>query len=129
MKFISYIGQRKRIVNQRIMTTQANPPNSKQNSWTFLSNHGHVLVCLARDPYLRLRDVAQQVGITERAAQRIVANLEAAGVLTRIRDGRRNHYQLHLGTPLRHPLESHQTVGDLLQRVLHPSDAAAGADK
>lgn len=83
--------------------------------WTFLSNHTHVLLCLARDPLMRLRDVAQQVGITERAAQRIVSDLEQAEVLTRIRDGRRNRYRLHTDQPLRHPLEAHQTIGALLE--------------
>lgn len=67
---------------------------------------------------MRLRDVAQYVGITERTAQRIVTHLEAAGVLTRVRAGRRNCYQFHPHIPLRHPLESHQTVGDLLKPVL-----------
>jgi hypothetical protein len=91
--------------------------------WTFLTNHTHVLVCLAADPFLRLRDVADRVGITERAVQRIVADLEAAGVLTRLREGRRNHYEIHRERPLRHPIEAHRTVGDLLTLVL---DGAAG---
>ena len=92
--------------------------------WTFLSNHGHVLICLARDPEARLRDVAQAVGITERAVQKIVADLEAAGVLTRERMGRRNRYQLAAERPLRHPLESHRTVGALLGMVLSPEHLA-----
>jgi DNA-binding transcriptional ArsR family regulator len=87
-------------------------------SWTFLSNHGHVLICLAHDPNARLRDVAHAVGITERAVQKIISDLEEAGVLTRSRDGRRNHYQLHPERPLRHPLEAHRTVGALLSMVL-----------
>jgi predicted transcriptional regulator len=88
------------------------------SGWTFLSNHGHVLVCLARDPRLRLREAAEQVGITERAVQKIVADLEAAGVITRQRDGRRNHYLVHCDRPLRHPLEACRTVRDLLAAVL-----------
>lgn len=101
-------------------TNESQPsPSHQETSWTFLSNHGHVLVCLAKDPHMRLRDVAQCVGITERTAQRIVTHLEAAGVLTRIRAGRRNRYQFHPHIPLRHPLESHQTVGDLLKPMLH----------
>jgi len=87
-------------------------------NWTFLSNHAHVLVCLALDPDARLRDVAQSVGITERAVQKIVSDLEAAGVLERERAGRRNSYCLNLEAPLRHALESHQTVGVLLSLVL-----------
>lgn len=95
--------------------------------WTFLSNHGHVLVCLARDPEARLRDVAQAVGITERAVQKIVADLEAAGVLVRERTGRRNRYQLDYERPLRHPLESHRTVGSLLGMVLSSEQLARAA--
>lgn len=89
-----------------------------RSSWTFLTNHSHVLICLARDPLIRLRDVAQQVGVTERAVQKIVSDLEAARVLTRTRDGRRNRYQIDPDRPLRHPLESHKTVGALLNMVL-----------
>lgn len=88
--------------------------------WTFLSNHGHVLVCLARDPEARLRDVALSVGITERAVQKIVSDLEEAGVVERLRDGRRNRYRLHPERPLRHPIEAHRTVGALLGMVLNP---------
>ena len=85
------------------------------HQWTFLTNHSHVLVCLWRDPEARLRDVAALVGITERAVQAIVADLEAAGVLTRIRAGRRNHYEIHPDVPLRHPVESGRTVRALLR--------------
>ncbi len=85
--------------------------------WTFFTNHSHVLICLSREPDLRLRDVAERVGITERAVQRIVADLEEAAILTRSRDGRRNRYQVHTNQTLRHPIESHCTVGDLLQIV------------
>ena len=89
----------------------------RNHSWTFFSNYAHVLVCLARDPSARLRDIAAHVGVTERAVQRIVGQLESAGVLTKVRDGRRNHYQIDLNCPLRHPLESHKTVGSLLEMV------------
>lgn len=87
------------------------------HSWTFLSNYAHVLVTLARDPSARLRDIADQVGITERAAQRIVSQLESAGALQKEREGRRNHYHINPDVPLRHPLEANITVGSLL-RVL-----------
>jgi DNA-binding transcriptional ArsR family regulator len=103
------------------MNFHPGPPPSKV-TWTFLSNYAHILVCLYRDPLSRLRDMAEQVGITERAAQRIVSELEQAGVLTRIRDGRRNRYELHLDQPLRHPLEAHRTIGDLLS-ILDPRAA------
>lgn len=83
-------------------------------AWTFLTNHGHVLVCLARTPGIRLRDVAAEVGITERAVQRIVADLEAGGYLTRHRSGRQNEYEIDDLKSLRHPVEAHQTVATLL---------------
>ncbi|NJK90751.1 MAG: winged helix-turn-helix transcriptional regulator [Blastochloris sp.] len=85
--------------------------------WTFLTNHAHVLVCLRLVPGQTLRDVAQRVGITERAVQRIVAELEMAGVLERRREGRKNEYKIREDVPLRHELESHRTVGDLLRMV------------
>lgn len=83
--------------------------------WTFLTNHAHVLLCIARDPEIRLRDVAGAVGITERATQRIVADLVEAGYLTRHRVGRRNEYQVHSTLPFRHPVEEKSQVGDLLR--------------
>jgi predicted transcriptional regulator len=95
---------------------------SDGGNWTCLSNHGHVLVCLARNPDMRLRDVALAVGITERAVQKIVGDLEDGGVLTRERDGRRNRYQMHTERPLRHPLEAHRTIGSLLRMLLTASE-------
>lgn len=86
--------------------------------WTFLTNHAHVLLCVARDPGLRHRDLAEAVGITERAAQRIVADLVEAGYLERERDGRRNHYRLHTDQPMRHPVDRGHSVGEVLD-VLH----------
>ncbi len=83
--------------------------------WTFLTNHAHVLLCVARDPEVRLRDVAEDVGITERAAQRIVSDLEEAGYLERRREGRRNRYRLNPQMPLRHPLEHDHAIGEILQ--------------
>ena len=85
--------------------------------WTFLSNHAHVLICLAAEPGLVLREVAERVGITERAVQNILADLEAEGLVTRIREGRRNRYELHLDSPLRHPLEAHRSVRELIELV------------
>jgi DNA-binding IclR family transcriptional regulator len=84
------------------------------SEWTFLTNHAVVLLALAADPSQRLRDVAAAVGITERAVQRIVADLEDAGYLTRSRVGRRNQYALHAERPLRHPSQRHRQVGELL---------------
>ncbi len=93
-------------------------------SWTFLTNHAHILVLLNRDPELRLRDLAEEVGITERATQRIVGELVESGYLTRHRTGRRNSYTVHPDVPLRHPLESDHTVGELLKAVGDPIVAA-----
>jgi DNA-binding Lrp family transcriptional regulator len=83
-------------------------------SWTFLTNHAHVLICIAQDPESRLRDIAWQVGITERQAQAIVNDLVADGYLTRTRVGRRNHYEVHDDLPFRHPIERAHEVGELL---------------
>jgi MarR-like DNA-binding transcriptional regulator SgrR of sgrS sRNA len=93
------------------------------SGWTFLSNHAHVLLCVAREPEVRLREVAHRVGITERAVQRIVADLEEGGYLSRSREGRRNRYVLHLDRPLRHPVESHRDVGVLLNLFLRPDQS------
>lgn len=91
--------------------------------WTFLTNHAHVLLCIASDPAMRLRDVATNVGITERAAQRIVADLVDTGYLSRERLGRRNHYKLHPELALRHPNELNQDVGSLLDLLTRSSAA------
>ncbi len=86
--------------------------------WTFLTNHAHVLIRLATDPGARLRDVATDVGITERAVQRIVADLEEGGVITRSRVGRRNSYEIDRTYALRHPIEAHRSVGDIIDLVV-----------
>lgn len=86
-------------------------------SWTFLTNHSHVLILLSHHPEMVLREVAQQVGITERAVQRIIAELEACGFIERRKAGRQNHYLVNLDQPLRHPIESHRTIGDLIGLV------------
>lgn len=82
--------------------------------WTFLTNHAHVLICLAQDPLARMREVARAVGVTERAVQRIVADLEAEGYLVRTRSGRRNRYEVNGDKHLRHPIEAHRPVAELL---------------
>lgn len=96
--------------------------------WTFLTNHGHVLVCLARSPELRLREVAQKVGVTERSVQRIVADLEEAGFLTRHRSGRQNEYEIDVDRPMRHAVEADSTVGAFL-RLLEDGDVKARVPK
>ena len=89
----------------------------KRDYWTFLTNHGHVLVCLAADPDLVLRDVATRVGITQRAVQQIVADLETAGVIARVRVGRRNRYVICRERGFRHRLEAGVTIGAFLDLV------------
>lgn len=86
--------------------------------WTFLSNHGHVLVCLARDPDARMRDVADAVGITERAVQHIVRDLVAQGYLRKDKVGRRNQYEIVREAHFRHELESHVTLGAFVGLVV-----------
>jgi len=92
----------------------APPPEPTGRSWTFLTNHGHVLLAVADDPQMRLRDIAARVGITERAAQLIVADLERGGYLRKERVGRRNHYTVVRGRQFRHPAEADKTVDALL---------------
>jgi len=87
------------------------------SDWTFLSNYGHVLVCLAKNSEARLRDVALEVGITERAVQKIVKDMQDAGFLTVSKQGRCNRYRINKRKSLRHGLESHCNVGKLLTLV------------
>ncbi len=96
------------------ITGAVSRPPAETRNWTFLTNHAHVLLVIARNPTARLRDVADMVGITERAAQAIVADLEAAGYLCRSRVGRRNQYTVNPGGRFRHPVEADHCIGDLL---------------
>jgi predicted ArsR family transcriptional regulator len=86
-------------------------------SWTFLTNHAHVLLCLSRDPDVRLRDLAVLVGITERAVARILGELVDDGYVDVVKEGRRNHYQVNASRPLRHPVEEGVAVGDLVALI------------
>ena len=92
-----------------------------ESSWTFLTNHAHVLIVLSQNPEeaaageITLREVAQQVGITERAVTKIIGELEEAGCITRGRQGRHNIYTINPSVPLRHAIESHRTIRDLLK--------------
>ena len=92
--------------------------DKRETAWTFLTNHTHVLICLVRDPYATLRAVADQVGITERATQKIVKDLSDAGVLSIKKEGRRNRYDFNFDKSLRHPLESGSTLRELLTVVV-----------
>lgn len=97
--------------------TEIKPPETPAAAaagWSFLTNHTHIMVCLSRDPMTTVRNLSYQVGVTERSVQRILSELEAAGVVTRSREGRRNRYDVDLSFRLRHPLESDKTVGELL---------------
>ena len=98
------------------------------SKWTFLSNHGLALVCLASRPGVRLREVASCVGVTERAAHRLLCELEEAGCITKHRVGRRNFYEIHATAPLRHPLEQHGSVGELLRAMSDRPTARAEID-
>ncbi|HJX54470.1 MAG TPA: MarR family transcriptional regulator [Polyangia bacterium] len=98
--------------------TPPRPPRGPKPSWTFLTNHAHVLLCLSREPGVRMRDISDLVGITERAVQRIVADLEEAGHLERLRHGRRNRYEVRADLPLRHPIEQHVRVSALIEFVV-----------
>jgi predicted ArsR family transcriptional regulator len=90
-------------------------------AWTFLTNHAHVLLCIAQDSEVRMRDVAARVGVTERAVQRIIADLEEAGYLIRERSGRQNRYQICAARSLRHPIERDCQVSSLIRIVLRAS--------
>ena len=88
-------------------------PKSTQ-SWSFLTNHAQVLLCIAHDPGVRLREIGETVGITERGAHRIVGELADAGYISRTRTGRRNRYTIESDLPVPDPLASRQRIGDLL---------------
>jgi hypothetical protein len=89
-------------------------PRDGSPSWSLLTNHAQVLLCIAQDPEIRLREIGDAVGITERAAHRIVVELAAAGYIARKRNGRRNHYTIRSHLPLPDPLAREQKIGDLL---------------
>lgn len=88
--------------------------NSRQRGWTYLTNHALVMLCLVEDPYIRLLDIADRVGITDRAVQKILADLESDGAIERIKEGRCNHYVVNAAQALRHPLEASRTIGELV---------------
>ncbi|GAA4363035.1 hypothetical protein GCM10023088_05410 [Actinomadura verrucosospora] len=103
------------------------PRRRDDKPWTFLTNHARVLIAIARDPGLRVRDVAQDIGITERAAQLIITDLEEAGYLTRTRIGRRNRYTVNADRPFRHPAEADHDVQVLIE-LFAGDDTAPGKD-
>jgi DNA-binding transcriptional ArsR family regulator len=108
-------------------------PSPPTQGWDFLTNHAHVLICVADDPGMRLRDIAAAVGITERAAHRILSQLVEEGYVLRERQGRRNRYQVVVGRPMRHPLVQERQVGELLELLAGSATdepiAASAADR
>jgi predicted transcriptional regulator len=98
--------------SQRLQTRGPGAP-----AWTLLSNHGHVLVCLALDSEMRMRDIAAQVGVTERAVQMIIHDLTEAGLVVAAKVGRRNSYALNRSQRFRHPLEAHVQIGSFVDLV------------
>ena len=99
-------------------SVKTTPTSDGRPTWVFLSNHGNVLLCIARDPRIRISEIADSVGIGERAAQRIVADLVAEGYVTRTKEGRRNRYEVNLHGRLRHPLFEDLEIAPLLDALL-----------
>jgi DNA-binding IclR family transcriptional regulator len=93
---------------------ESSPVEGREKTWHFLSNHTQVLLCIARDPDTRLRDIAQAVGITERAAQRIVTDLIKSGYVESERHGRRSRYTINRQIAMRHPAQTNHEIGELL---------------
>ena len=91
--------------------------DNRLSNWTFFSNNAHVLVCLTHKPQPTAREIARQVGITERAVQRILSKFMLTGVISMKKVGRRNRYVLNLDQNLRHPLESHKTIGEFVRLI------------
>lgn len=110
-------GKQKDALRKAKPETTASPAADSGNRWTFLTNHAHVLIVLHREPSIILREVALKVGITERAVQRIIQDLEEGGFIRREKVGRRNHYEVLTDQPLRHAIEKHKSIGDLLNLV------------
>lgn len=102
--------------------------SERNGTWTLLTGHGHVLVEIARDPGARMRDISARAGITERAVQLIVADLEAAGYLIRHRHGRRNRYVVNPNSAFRHPAQDGHRVGPFLDLLADADESMADAD-
>ena len=98
--------------------------STENPDWTLFSHHAHVLICLAENPRSRLREVAERVGVTERTAMRLIDRLDRAGVIKRVRHGRRNYYEINAEGPLPHPLEAAYSAERILSALLHPVASA-----
>jgi predicted ArsR family transcriptional regulator len=92
--------------------------------WTFLTNHAQVLLCIAANQRVTAREIAHTVGITERAVQRILSDLEEAGYISHTRDGRQNRYEIHRERPMRHPAQGHFTIHDLINLLASTEHAS-----
>jgi DNA-binding transcriptional ArsR family regulator len=128
MRFVNQVASSPGRVKAPAGRKEARESTGVPVAFTFLTHHAHVLVCVATNPTARIRDLAALVGITERAVQRIIAALAAAGYLVRDRQGRRNVYRVREAAPLLHPLERHHKLGALLGAMLPerpPSSANA----
>ena len=97
-----------------IQKASVDTPSASKPTWFVLTNHGNVLLCVARDPTIRISEIARSVGIGERAAQKILADLVSGGFLVRIKEGRRNRYEINRNAHLRHPLFAELEIGPLL---------------
>ncbi len=104
-------------------------PQDTACGWAFLTNHARVLICIAHDPGIRLRDIGARLGITERAAYRIVGTLTTAGYITRRRNGRRNVYTINAHLPLPDAIAREQSIGELLAILTCPSAPKRSADR
>jgi len=100
-----------------VATTKKPQKGTDEPGWTFLTNHGHVLVCIAQNPDIRITEIADLVGIGERAAHRIISDLAAGGYVIVTKDGRRNLYSVDFSRHLRHPLESDHTIGEIFKAL------------
>ena len=107
----------RKTTNRKAKTVATVESDKAAHGWTFLTNHAHVLAVLHSDPEKVLREVAIEVGITERAVQRIIQDLEDGGFIERERVGRQNRYRILKGQTLRHPIEAHRKIGDLLKLI------------
>ena len=104
------------------MTEAAASAPDRASRWTFLTNHGHALICINRDPEIRLREIAAQLGVTERTAHAVVNDLVESGYVDRIRVGNRSRYRVHPERPLRHPVEREHAVRELLDALSTTAD-------
>lgn len=91
--------------------------NEKNSKWTFLTNHSHVLLCLVQNPSIKMKEISKKVGITERAVQSIISDLRKEGYIDRERQGRSNTYQINTSKHLKHPIEEHKTLSDLIKLI------------